>query len=427
MREGDAPSIAQALANLDWWLETMRQRGGYGGPIAHWWQSCYLYAGPGLDWRYEGILWGYRTLYEKTRNERWRQKLRIAAADLIWGQERDGAYRASQFEQNPGILGTPHEAAATLGLLAAVPYVEDPSQALATCQANADNLIDKLWDNKARGFNDRPGVRSRVPNKLATLAEALMALYQVSGEPDYLELAEAALSDVVRYQIAGGPFDGAIHQYAAKGRGGDGRLFPYYNARCVAGLLMGAKVLAKPAYAKAASRIIDFLERTKRADGSWPQVVYRSGAQAHFPGWIAGRADIIRSYRLVDRWAGEKAWQGLLAGQMGSGGFRTAVGFQNQIDQKTPEAVPDFRDVTPVVGWNDKVFRLLADMLPEGETIPDPTTDSIACRVLVGGRPALFRESAEAMVIEEESERYLLYRWNKKEPWAFGVATVAIR
>ena len=56
---------ALALARAAAWLETMRvapeahpaggdvQRGGYGGPVVHWWRDSLRYCGPGFDWRYE--------------------------------------------------------------------------------------------------------------------------------------------------------------------------------------------------------------------------------------------------------------------------------------------------------------------------------------------------------------------------------------
>jgi hypothetical protein len=61
-----------ALADLDAWLQTIHQPRGYAGPVAHWWQNRYRYTGPGLDWRYEGILIGYSLLYQKTGELRWR-------------------------------------------------------------------------------------------------------------------------------------------------------------------------------------------------------------------------------------------------------------------------------------------------------------------------------------------------------------------
>ena len=78
--------VRQALSNLEAWLETMRGPAGYGGPVVHWWQNCLNYTGPGLDWRYEGIISGYLTLWERTGEKRWLEKAGRAGDDLVQGR-----------------------------------------------------------------------------------------------------------------------------------------------------------------------------------------------------------------------------------------------------------------------------------------------------------------------------------------------------
>ena len=76
---------AQRVADLDAWLETMRGPDGYGGPVAHWWQNCLSYTGAGLDWRYEGLISGYLTLWARTGEPRWAARARRAGDDLRRG------------------------------------------------------------------------------------------------------------------------------------------------------------------------------------------------------------------------------------------------------------------------------------------------------------------------------------------------------
>ena len=163
MREILQKALPQILVNLDAWARDMRQEQGYGGPVAHWWQNRYQYTGVGLDWRYEGVLTGYSKLVAKFPDESWSKKLSRAAQDLIKGQCESGSYLGSRFEMNPDILGTPHEAAASLGLLKAIPYLKDQEEALDTARKNLDNLIDVFWDKEKGGFNDDPNYRGRVP------------------------------------------------------------------------------------------------------------------------------------------------------------------------------------------------------------------------------------------------------------------------
>lgn len=414
-------NTAQALVNLDAWLETMRQPGGYGGPVAHWWQNRYGYTGPGLDWRYEGLLDGYANLQAKRPEGRWLSRLHCAAADLITGQRNDGSYPASRFEINPGTLGTPHEAAASLGLLHALPHYEDEVKAavLQVSRRNLENLIAKLWDG--RGFNDRPGVRGRVPNKLATLAQVLLTYTEATGDRRYVPYARAALEDVLRFQIQGGRRAGAVHQYAPDAAHGDGRFFPFYAARCVPPLVFAATFFAEPRYQDAAERIVAFIDRTMNPGGSWPQIVYLGGhwageRRAEWPRWVAGTADLLLAYVALGRPVPERALERLLHSQLVSGGFPTAEGFAGQVSQRPVAGPPDFRDVTPVVGWNDKVFKLLALLLDAHTPLPAASVAELELPVTVEGVSASFYEGPHAMQIRGPQD--VFYSWSKDRPWA---------
>lgn len=415
--------IAQAIADLDAWLETMRQPGGYGGPVAHWWQHRFQYTGPGLDWRYEGILIGYALLRQKTHGEVWLDRLRTAAADLIDGQLPSGAYPASRFEANPDVLGTPHEAAASLGLLAARPELDGEPQVRRVVERNLQHLVQSLQDGP--GLADRPGGRERVPNKLATMAQTLMTWADVSGDGQALALARTCLDDVLRFQVTAGRNAGAVHQYAPDGAHGDGRFFPYYAARCVPPLMLGAQVFGTPPYAASAEAIVAFLDRTMSPDGSWPQVVYSSGRRSEWPRWIAGVGDIAYAYVATGKAPPIAAMERLLAAQQPSGAFPTAEGFASRIRQ-TEQPGPDIRDVFPVVGWNDKVLRLLATLLPEAVPLPPPNTAPVRLTVREGRVAATYVEDTRSIRVHGATED--LYVFEKARPWArICVRTVDVR
>lgn len=409
----NADMVATAVARHSSWFDTMCQPGGYGGPVAHWWQHRFRHTGPGLDWRYEGILLGYRTLLVKSPDEHWRQRLRRGATDLVTGQLADGHYRSSRFEVNPGTLGTPHEAAASIGLLAAYEAEGDPEW-LAAARRNLDALILALDDGS--GFADLPGHPGRVPNKLATFAQALLRLAAASGEPRYLDHARRALADVLALQVRDGTWPGAIHQYAPDNERGDGRFFPYYNARCVPPLLEAADRLGDERYREAALAVLDFLARTVAPDGAWPQIVYQRGRAMVWPRWLAGAGDILLAFHAAGRPLPAGALERLLASQLASGGFASAEGFASQLHQRPPRGTPDFRDLVPVAGWNDKTFRLLCDLLPANTTIPNRDGAPAEHRVRVGRREARFVETDREMRLERNGD--LLYLWHKNEPWA---------
>lgn len=407
--------IAKAIANLDAWLETMRQPGGYGGPVAHWWQNRFQYTGPGLDWRYEGILIGYATLVEKQPDDpRWHERVNAAARDLIEGQRPDGSYLASRFEINPGTLGTPHEAAASLGLLMAAGVLEEAGAAIETARRNLGALTRRLEDGS--GIADRVGGHERVPNKLATLAHALLLYADRTGDRRFDAMVRTCLDDVLRFQVSDGQRAGAVHQYAPDGRTGDGRFFPYYASRCVPPLVEGARAFGEPRYRAAAEAIVSFLERAMRTDGSWPQVLYTRGAPALTPRWSAGVADVLTAFVAVDRGLPVAAFERLLSSQHPAGGFPTAEGFAAVGTRNAGDHPRDLRDVLPVVGWNDKVLRLLAEQLAPATNVPAFDVGPGNASVTVAGRPGRFLEDGVAIrVLVRGSD---VYDWRKGEPWA---------
>jgi hypothetical protein len=419
-QEGRSARIAQATANLCAWLATMRQEGGYGGVVAHWWRHSLLYAGPGLDWRYEGILCGYASLVRRTGDPAARRVLDAAVQDLLAGFVGGHGLLASEFEINPGTLGTPHEAAAVLGLLDCVDLLEESRKAAVVGLATAvlDNLINHLWNNELVGFNDRPQVRGTVPNKLATLAEALLRLYELSGQQRYLAYAKSCVDDVLRYQVGSGRFKGAIHQYGPDAGEGDGRFFPYYNARCIPGLLHATRALGDTRYQEAAQGVGAFV-REVIEDDHWPQIVYGNRRRARFPSWVAGSADVLRALALLgDDVMAHPALDRLLGAQLAHGGFPTAEGFSSRLaGQRGREKFPsaDWLDVLPVCGWNDKVFRLLCELLPPGQALPPSEVTVCECDVGFYGMPARYHEDGTEMWVRV-SDRVVV-RWTKGDQW----------
>lgn len=365
-------TVADAVAGLDCWFDSMRQPGGYAGPVVHWWRDCLDYTGPGLDWRYEGIIIGYLSLWSATRERRWLDKAIRAGDDLVAGQLPSANFRNSAFELNPSTAGTPHEAACDLALLHLAHVLRDLDNGewRTYYQAAERNLrqfyVQRLWDEGAHSFRDAVSVPSFVPNKAATLAEALIALARLSGDSIWADrYALPTLDAILSYQVAGGELDGAVYQNSIRGRRVD-RFFPFYVARCIPGLLDGLSWSSDRRYADAARRAAAFVLRTRYDDGSFPQVLYPAGRIHRYPQWVAATGDILRALDLAAtvgfRYQAQPTLRWLLAGRLPDGGFRTAVGF----GQVTPLARhPDPRDELSVCGWADKSFRYLTGLLQQ--------------------------------------------------------------
>nr|MBC7245832.1 hypothetical protein [Chloroflexota bacterium] len=452
--ESKARILGSAVVNLDAWLETMRGPDGYGGPVAHWWQNCLQFTGAGLDWRYEGIIIGYLNLYHQTGEESWLAKARQAGDDLVQGQLPNGNFRHSSFELNPYSGGTPHEAACDLALLLLAETLREEGDVtwrtyLATAERNLRSYyISVLWDEERRTFRDHPSIPSFVPNKSATLSEVLTKMAQLSGDSTWAEsYAQPVWDAILAHQVCGGPLDGAIYQYGQNGKPVP-KFFPYYIARCVPGLVVGYEWTRDERYLDAAWRAMAFVLRWRYDDGSFPQVIYSGGRVNRYPQWIAAVGDILRAMALLQAYGFDadpqptRLW--LLQGQQPSGAFRTAWGFASQITQRPSGPLPEFRDLLPVCGWNDKAFRYLTEELGSEEAKEQRRkvakgpghrgrkkrktekvtrntehalhTTPYETPCLLRGQRMHYREDKRTIELQRGSD--VLYRWLKGAPWA---------
>jgi hypothetical protein len=415
-------TIDETVACLDDWLETMRGpggTGGYGGPVAHWWRQGLLYAGPALDWRYEGIIGGYLALWERTGDEHWLTKARRAGDDLLVGQSPAGHYAASAFELNPATAGTPHEAACGAALLLLSRGLRAAGEAgweayAAAAERNLEAFyVDRLWDPEVRAFRDSPGGPSFVPNKAATACEAFFLLAEVRGEDRWAEqYALPTLDRILGYQVN----DGAIAQNSI----GDKRIekyFPFYIARCVPALLRGYEWSGDERYVDAALAALRFIARWAADDGSLPAVVYPGGRANHYPAWIAALGDVLRAAGLAHPYGFDHdlsaTRERLLAGQDTSGGFQTATGFAAQAGGRPP-ALPDLRDLLHVAGWCGMAFRYLAPLVGPA-LAPVQETSPFEADCTFRGQTMHVRETPDELVVS--AGEHVHYYWRKGDPW----------
>lgn len=361
--------IMTAIFGLDSWFDSMRLPGGYGGPVAHWWDDCLIYQGPGLDWRYEGIILGYLNLWESTGDRYWLNKANRAGDDLVQGQLPSGNFNNSKFELNPGIGGTPHEAACDLGLLMlAVALRKDGDGGWESYYQTAlrninDFYIANLWSEDEQYFLDNIEPHSFVPNKAATLVEALFAVAYISGDDKWIQIyAIPTLEAILAHQMNGGEIDGAICQNSIIDRKVE-KFFPLYIARCLPAMMEGFFWTRDERFIEAALRAARYVLRSRYADGSFPQVIYPNGRINRYPKWVAAVGDILRTldmlipFGLVYESQSTLDW--LMRGRRLDSGFHTAVGF----GRITPFGQHnDPRDGMSVCGWADKAFRYLTKM-----------------------------------------------------------------
>lgn len=407
--------LARAVSHLDAWLDTMRGPDGYTGPVMHWWESNFLYTGAGFDWRYEGIIDGYRELYLRTGEPLHLQKAVRAARDLLPQQLPDGRFRNSSFQFGPVAGGTPHEAAlcAALLKLAGTLRAEDDPLAEPLIDAALHNIggywVGQLWNGQ--GFQDQPYKSVFVANKHATLLEVLLEAQALTGR-DYGEYVQACVRVILGSQQRTGPqIGGTVHL----GIGPSRLAIPIYTARTMNGLIAHHDLHPSPEQAGAIAAAAAFVLRLLRPQGvAWG--VYGDGRLALNPLMIAGAGDLLRFLlRVQERGLAEVAGGVagltgvLLSAQQPGGGLPTAHGFRYK-GLARPTKERDLRDILPVVGWTDKAFRALVLALPQGATLPvaEPSTSLV---------PATWRGSAGHFQETETSfaftSRRHQYHWTK--------------
>jgi hypothetical protein len=420
--------IGEILLKLDSWFESMLAPTGYGGPVSHWWRDDLLYTGAGLDWRYEGIITGYLVLHEKTGDDRWLMKAQRAGDHLVSGLLDSGNYRNSSFELNPYSGGTPHEATNDLALLRLATVLKHRNDSSWERYSNtaARNLtsfiLGSLWDGSRQRFRNTVGDLSFVPNKAASIVEALFAWARLTQDEQHLETyVRPTLETILASQInsPGDSVDGAIYQAvsdSAKNR----RFFPFYIARCIPALLLGYEHWQEARYLNDAISALNFILRHRYDDGSFPQVIYENGRINRYPQWVAGTGDILRAmdalagYGLDVDAASTLAW--MLRDASHSAALPTAWGFSRLVSQGHPPASAEFRDLLPVCGWVDKAFHFLARQVDGA--LPATTTVSREIR-----QPCTFAGQSGTYVETETDIRFQqgqesLYHWQKGSPWA---------
>ena len=418
-----AERITPAVHKLDAWLQTMRGSGGFAGPISHWWESSWLYCGPMIDWRYEGILTGYVRLFEATGREVWLERAQQAADDVVAAQLPSGCYRNSSFQYGAIEGGTPHEAGINVGLLElarALRRRNDPawSRYAETAERNLRSYwLGPLWSGQ--GFKEQPWDNTLVPNKNATATEALLLYEELSGY-SMLDYTRPAVQVVLNAQERSGPRAGAtVHT----GTGRHRLTIGIYTARSMCGVLRFYERYPDPALLEAVGAALIYLNRLVTPDGTYFGH-YQDGSLIANPRWIAPSGDLLRVAALASRYGltppglVDRLVNLLVGRQTPSGGLPTAYGFAKRGLSQPHRGLPELRDVLPVVGWCDKAFRALSLLVdptagePQVETAPT----TLACTWK--GKPHAYRETRDEIAVRDTRSQRLVFRWRKGQTWS---------
>lgn len=362
---------ARALVRGLTWLETMRQDDGYGGPVVHYWNDSLHYIGPRRDWRIEGLLATFVGLHHKTNSQAWLEHAEWLGNTVIQNQLPNGRYFASDFEEIPSFFHSaqPHEAAVNNGLLILAEALEKENKNaqpfLSAAERNISNVLLRIfWNEREQTFqqyqrgqyDDAPNLF--VPNKIATAVESLIRLHQLTGKKTYLEHAQKAAEKILQYQTEEKKMSGGIYQSNAQDK-----LITLYTARCVRPLQMLAKATKNARYSAAARKAIQFITKMQLPSGAFEFGFDAQQNKLRYPFFAAGSAEMLSAiYSNENNKAFTRGMKWLLEKQHPNGGFDSFEGISEKNNPLAKIARPSWKDHLPVVGWNDKVLRLLVEM-----------------------------------------------------------------
>ncbi|MDI6654918.1 MAG: hypothetical protein QME59_03425 [Candidatus Hydrothermarchaeota archaeon] len=405
--------VPETISKLDKWLDTMWSKEGYTGPVSHWWESSFLYTGVQIDWRYEGIITGYLDIYRKTGEEQWLEKAVRAGEDVVNNQLPTKKFLNSSFQAGPIEGGTPHEAAVDVALLelSDVLKEENSKSWRRYFKCAEDNireyLLTKLWNG--RGFIEQPWDATLVPNKNATVIEALL-LYSEMAVVDFSKYVIPAAEVILNSQIIEGARTGGTIHY---GTGRHQLAIGIYTARCVSGLLRLFNHTNDEKYLDTVKKAVVFLS-SLIADKGTHFGYYKDESKIRCPTWISPSADILRALILARKEKIpvkdkdiESLIQSIAGGQEKSGGIRTANGFAGRGGTGEYEGLPEFRDVLPVVGWNDKVLRAFSLLLEKDQELPDLNIEKTEVDCVWKGRECRFIEDEKNIILQEKNGEQL--------------------
>ncbi len=410
---------ADAIARFEAWLDTVTGDAGYGGPVIAPRTTAAAYCGPGFDWRYEGLLDGYAALYRSTGESRYLDWIARDIEAIAAAQLRNGSFRNSYFEFNPFEGGMPHEPAM---LAAACRARRCLLEARRSVPAGLDSMLDRyvngyllmqLWNKLLQTFNDWPTSEFQffTPHAVAAALELLLEYGEISGEQEKLEhYVAGAAQSLLNVQIAGGPLAGGL---PPSSRNADS-VSPFLAARCLPALHAVHAATGNAACKSALDKLAEFTLQHLDEDGAPPRMRFKDRPPMRFPLVFGAMASTLASLARVNLLEGallEKALPRLLGQQMESGAFCTAEGFGCR---KRLRGTPDWRDVMPVCGWQDKVYALLARHHEGG--LPQQSAGEEKTPVRVRRRKATFIENQSSMRIED-AKGAVLYHWEKKTHW----------
>jgi hypothetical protein len=378
------------------------------------------YCGAAFDWRCEGLLDGYAAIYRATKNADYLNRIEQDLRAICSAQLLNGSFCNSWFDLNPYEGGMPYEPAMLAAACRARALLVEAGRPIPdgldqTLELFVETrLLNELWSRLLHTFNDwlQSNFEYYTPHAVAASIELLIDYTELRGDWNRLEhYIIGAADSLLAVQCMGGIFDGGI---PLSNRSGSA-FSPTTAARCIPSLVKTAQKTGQEKYRQAALRLTDFVRRHALPQGGHVFLLFNGKPQQQTPLFIGAAADVANAFARAELLVPEDTQhlEKLLAGkQMATGAFRTACGFGNPAGRPRE---PDWRDLLPCCGWQDKIYSYLARQ--HSGQLGSFSPEEIRHPVLVRGRRGEYIETARSMRLLNHAGK-IVYHWDKGSKWA---------
>ena len=405
-----------SIAGLENWFKTMRVGNGYGGPSIGPNGISVDYCGAAFDWRLEGLLDGYTAMYRSSGNSDYLDLISRDLHSIVSAQLLNGSFRNSWFDQNPYEGGMPYEPAMLAAACRARKTLTEsncpvPDGFDAAIERFVETrLLNELWNRLLHTFNNwlQSEFEYYTPHAVAAAIELLIDYAELRDDWVRLETYITGAADSL---CAVQRSDGAIPLSSRP----NSPVSPTLAARCIPALVKTAQKTGQGKYSKAAEDLSKFVRRQTFPTGGFPCLMETNRPPQQFPIILGAAADTVNSLERADLLIPEdiQTLEDLLVDrQMSSGAFQTAIGFGGFSEK---QRIPDWRDVLPCCGWQDKIYSFLARHHPNKQN--DFSSGSIQMKVRICGKHGHYQETSQIIQITNRQEQ-VIYRWNKGFKWA---------
>jgi len=408
-------SVDMAVGRLEGWLATMGGSAGYYGPVVGLRGVSMAWCGIGHDWRWEGLLDGWTTLHRRTKDPVYLDRMDAALNALTSAQLANGTFCNSYFENNPFEGGMPYEPALMAAVLRTLSYMQEIAHPWPVGTAEMverfveERLIKELWNKVLKTFNNwmQSDFERYSPPAVAAIVEILCDYAKLSDSAERLApYIVGAANSLLACQFRDGPCVGALP--LSNQEGSD--VSPCMAARALPAFARLQQQTGDARFASAGDALERFVKISFLSDGGMAVMAFANRSTRLVPLFVGATADTLRSFERAGRYDAtlmrtQIPW--LLSHQTASGGFDTAVGFE---DGRGSKSLPDWRDVIPVCGWTDKVYGLLAGLVEKPVSLVSggPVSRSVRVR----GEEAVFMEDNVSMTLQSKNTDW--FNWRKR-------------